>query len=172
MEHEGQASHDAQQHFVALRSAFPKMRGFVLTDPNDSENKTFNFIPNMRGIVWKQWQRYEIENYLIHPDAIERTISKWYTRRELFISDAVERAHQALRDTMPGDYFKDPVNYSGAYLRKVKGSAEILPAVFEATGVHIEKSDYHRIANIMKPEEISADVVSMLDEIARHLDVK
>ena len=61
---------EAKLHFFALRLAYPSIPGLCLID-GDSLNKPAEEMMS-GGLRVLRWKRYEIENYLLHPDAIER----------------------------------------------------------------------------------------------------
>ncbi len=166
----GKRPGDAQEHFVALRAAFPKMKAFVLVDSDNEPNRMHGFDSNMQDIVMECWKRYEIENYLVQPAPICRLIESEKKLVGLFAPDA-EKAVEKLEGIMPRDYFSDPVNDPTNYLKSTKSSDDILPQVFEAAGCRINKDDYYRIAEIMILGEIHGDVREMLDAIAKQFGI-
>lgn len=163
---QGKRPEEAQEHFDALQAVCPAMRGFVLIDPDNEPNKDYGFDSNKRDIVLRKWVRYEIENYLVHPDAIRRFIES--CEPGLFIKNAIEK----LKKLLPPDTFENPIEDSPAYLQSVKSSKIILLPVFEAASVKFDKDVFPQLAKIMKLEEIHPDVKNMLGAIASHFDIK
>lgn len=105
-----------------------------------------------------RWQRYEIENYLLHPRAVARSISAPAAAEE------VEREFG--KRVLPGtEVFGDSIN-----LVRVKGSTEFLMPLLEAVGHPTNKGDLYLIAEAMKPEEIHPEVVRKLDRMAEVLN--
>ena len=166
----GKKPDEAQNHFVALQSAFPEMKGFILIDSDSEPNKTHGFDNNMHNIILKQWARYEIENYLVYPAAIQRLIQKEQQKLGLFAPP--NESLKKMEGIMPPDYFNDPLNDPSGYLQAAKSSEKILPPIFQAAKCFIEKDEYYRIAEIMLPEEIHSDVRNMLDAIADFFAIK
>lgn len=154
----------AKNHITALQAYFPKMKGFLLLDsdgdyPRDGEGDV------TLSLQVAFWNRYEIENYIVHPDAIYRFLLK-----EKVLPLVADRAIMALKKMIALRFFEDPVNDPKGDLRSKKASEEYLPEVFKVAGVEskIPKSEYYRLAEAMKPEEFSPEVTEKLDSIARH----
>ena len=169
---QGKRLTEARDHFAALQAVNPDMKCFVLTDSDGQAEKSGGIDQNMKNILLRQWNRYEIENYLVHPDAIQRLEDQvrgniYKTNLELDIGAAGR-----LKDIMPPDYFNDPLEDSTGYLKAVKSSEVILPFVFKDAGMEISKNEYYRLAEVMKPEEIHSDVKDMLDAIWLHFNLE
>ena len=110
------------------------------------------------GMEVFRWKRYEIENYLFHPDPIAR-----FLRFPLSI-ESVQREFRGM--VPPGaDLFGDSV----VFVRS-KGSTELLMPLLKAAGHPTNKSDLYLIAEAMKPEEIHPEVVQKLDRMAEVLN--
>ena len=170
----GKRTRAARDHFFALQAAFPKMKGFVLIDLDEDRETDRGFGSSNPELVLKKWNRRMIENYLIHPDAIDRLVDRFrlgeVENQTLLFGPDPNRAKKKLRDIMPPDFFKDPVNDPTGYLKSADAK-EILASVFGAARLSIGKREYHRLAAVMKPEEIHPDVVEMLDAIADHFGI-
>jgi len=113
-----------------------------------------------------RWHRYEIENYLVVPDAIRRTLSP--EPGDLFTASAASKAIDYLKTQLPPTFFIAPLADSAAIV-SVPASKELLPQMFEAAGRPLEKGDFFLIAQNMKPEEIHPEVVRVLDAISQLL---
>ena len=168
---EGKRPREAKEHFDALLAAFPRMKGFVLIDRDDETGENCGIHPRNPDIKLGQWSRYEIENYLVRLDSILRLVANYQAKAtEPLLAPNPERAKEKMREIMPPLFFAD----SGKiipFLQRTKASEEILSPVFAAAGMRIGKNEYHRLAAVMKPEEIHPDVVEMLDAIADHFGI-
>ena len=148
----------ALYHFRALRKMVPKVRGVELRDGD-------RHIPGggPRGLCRLRWGRTEIENYLIHPQALER-----FVRQEQGESTA-ERARECMEGYLPRVIFDDPFDSSNV-VTSMKGSI-VLSAILQEAGVQLTKTQYHRIAATMQPDEIYPEVREKLDAMAAHFNI-
>lgn len=150
---------DAKKHFFALRALRRQMSGVLLLD---GDNKS---IPehDLRapGLKLLRWNRYEIENYLVHPAVLGRFAE--IKAGPVFALAAADE----LRRMLPPAVMENPMD-NHDYMRATAASKSILPQVFSAAGMAIGKAEYYQIAEIMRPEEIHAEVKEMLDAIAKH----
>lgn len=154
----------AYEHFYALREARPDLRGYALFDRLDLPPGTRD------GLTEHTWIKREFESYFATRDALLRWtegacnehlgplfVEAWLREMEEAIVE-VEDATATLgrpspwsEDAKVSDDFLDPLFES--FFGRVK-----LPNL-------MRKSDYHELARVMKPEEIPAEVVTVLDEI-------
>jgi len=160
----------ALEHFKALTVAWPNLKGWTLVDPNTEPNATYGYSDDNPKIKLGKWKRYEIESYLVHPDVVSRLVHKELSNPD-FWQDP-QKAKGMLSRIIPRDDFENPLNRSSAHFKAVKASEEILPKVFEAAGLRLDKSEYYRIAEVMRPDEIHGDVIEMLDKIAEHFGLR
>lgn len=167
----GKHPKEAREYFRALKAAFPKMVGFVLVDPNGDREATHGFDDNNPHIILGQWERYEIENYLIHPESIKRFVDSNPEDRGLLFTPSGEAAVEKMREIIPPVSFKDILKDELKHLNDVKGSEIILGSIFKSMKIRIGKNDYYRLAEVMRPEEIHDDVRIMLDKIADHFGI-
>ncbi|WP_438019306.1 hypothetical protein WMF18_09650 [Sorangium sp. So ce315] len=126
-------------------------------------------VPNSNGgpdgLVVFRWGRYEIENYLLHPDALCRYASKGNSPRQTSIWDnAITKAFQRNFPAM-ADWLVDIPAVSD-----VKGSRIVVEALASAD-VPAEKRELYMVATCMRPEEIHPDVRRCLDIIAKCVPV-
>lgn len=151
----GRSLPEAKAHFFAMRAAFPKTRGLCLLDGDNREEEDEEV--TKAGLVVLRWRRYEIENYLLHPEALKRFLNF------PLLDSKVEEAFwkQVPRGT---DLFGDHVS-----LVRVKASDEFLVPLLEALGISTPKKDLYLLATAMKPEEIHPEVREKLDRIAEVL---
>lgn len=146
----------AKEHHFALHGALPGIPAACLLDGDNREAPARE--TTRLGMEVLRWERYEIENYLLHP----RSVARWLSSPAA--AEEVEREFG--KRMLPGtEVFGDSIN-----LVRVKGSTEFLMPVLEAVGHPTNKSDLYLIAEAMKPEEIHPEVVRKLDRMAEVLN--
>ena len=151
--------HSADNHFRALGRMVPDVRGVELRDGDRPVPKG-----GSRCLLRLRWRRSEIENYLLHPQALER-----FVRQEKGDS-AAERARAYMEQHLPRVIFNDPFDSSDVVVT-TKGSV-VLSAILQEAGVGLGKTEYHRIASTMRPEEVHPEVRDKLDAIAAHFEIE
>ena len=109
------------------------------------------------------WSRYEIENYLIHPEAILRFVSRSLGDEE------AEKVKKYMEGYLPPVLFEKPFEATAA--DRAKGKVTIAE-VLTSAGVEIGESEYYGVAGAMTPDEIHPDVIEMLDQIEDQLTDK
>ncbi len=158
----GRNPRDAKVHLFALRAIHSAIRGLLVLDGDNRSIDDHELSAD--GLTILRWTRYEIENYLLVPAAIHRTIAP--DPQDLFAAADVEKGLAYLRAQFPAPFFADPLSDKTAAVVEVPASKKILPQLFEAAGRPMEKSDFFLIAQNMRPEEIHPEVVRMLDAVA------
>ena len=146
---------DAKHHFFALRAAFPDIRAACLLD-GDTRNKP-DAETTGAGMKVLRWRRYEIENYLLHPETVERFVD--LPHREL-VRNAFDR-----QVPVGTDYFGDH-----PALSRVKASNEFLLPLLEKIGAPTPKRDLFLLAAAMRPEEIHPEAIEKLNAIGEALN--
>jgi len=154
----GRSLKEAKAHFFAMRAASPKMRGLVLLD-GDNLDQPDNEL-NASGLVVLRWRRYEIENYLLHPDAIKRFVDFPLNNH---LVDA-EFSRQVPDGT---DYFGNHVA-----LERIKASEEFLVPLLKTAGKRTPRKDLFLLAGKMLTSEMHPEIVEKLDLIAENLLAK
>ncbi len=159
----------AQRHFRALKAQVPTLRALEVRDRNGDEGARWNGLEpgNLReskktpdGMLRLFWTRYEIENYLIHPEAIYRFVSQELGEKK------AEEAKKYMKEYWPSVLSEKPFETTPADRTKGKG---MIAEVLTAAGLAINASEYYRIARAMKPDEIHPDVMRMLNSIEAQL---
>jgi predicted ATPase len=158
---EGRNPREARNHLFALRAIHPDVRGFLLLD-GDNRNLPDHDLEGA-GLTIRKWTRYEIENYLLVPNAIRRFLAR--DPEDLFSAGMAEDAIVYLRSQLPPQTFENPLA-DNATVVAVRASKDLLPQMFEAAGHPLEKEDYFLLASAMMPEEIHPEVIAVLDAIA------
>lgn len=157
---EGRNPREAREHLFALRAIHADLQGLLLLD---GDNRTLQAHEvEGTGLRIHRWKRYEIENYLLVPDAIRRFFMR--DGGDLFSAGAADKAIAYLRNQLPPQTFENPLADNATVLT-VRASKDVLPQMFEAAGDPLEKEDYFLLADLMKPEEIHPDVLTVLDAI-------
>jgi hypothetical protein len=161
---EGRNPREAKGHVFALHAIHPSIRGLLLLDGDNRSLPDRELTAD--GLTIVRWTRYEVENYLLVPDAIRRTLSP--EPADLFTATEASKAIDYLKTQLPPAFFSNPLADSAAIV-SVPASKQLLPQMFDAAGRPLEKGDFFLIAQNMKPEEIHPEVVRVLDAIAELL---
>jgi ABC-type arginine transport system ATPase subunit len=154
----------AREHFHGLREAKPDLGGIAIYDRLDSPPKAD---PNLPQLTWRQ---RELENYLCRREVLLEFAQSegerhggtlfapiWRSRMEECI-DEIERAI----DTLDGPSPWGP---------DIKATDEFLDRVFSRfykrlnSPALIRKTDYHRLAEFLKVEDIDPEIREKLDAI-------
>ena len=154
----GRSLREAKAHFFALRAAFPDLRGACLLDGDNRDEPDDQ--TTRAGLVVLRWRRYEIENYLLQPDAIVRFASRDF---ELLRPSLEPQVHDEFWRQVPRetDLFGDHVS-----LVRVKASDEFLVPMLERLGRSTPKKDLYLLASAMTDTQIHPEVTEKLDRIA------
>ena len=149
----GRKLREASAHFFALQAVYPDLRAVCLLD-GDNRDEMDDEATKM-GLEVLRWRRYEIENYLLHPEAIKRYINfpiKAHIVDKEFWKNVPQNTN----------LFSDHVS-----LVRVKGSNEFLIPLFNNIGEDVSKKDLYLLASIMREDEIHPEIREKLDRIAR-----
>ena len=166
---EGRPGIRARDHFEALQLVREGLPGLGLQD-GDAKPPVPDTEITGTGLQRLRWRRYEIESYLVHPDALARFV-------EMVVgADSAEPHVEDMLDYMqrkfPPDVFNDPLG-EYEFLNVTKARTRLIPPLLEAAGLHgLPYTRYHEIAAGMFPEEIHPEVVEKLDAICRAFGVE
>jgi len=152
----------AKGHFYALKAINNGIRGFLLLD-GDNRNLPEHEV-TAEGLVVRRWQRYESENYLLHPESLIRFI------RSQALELSANAAEKYLKSAMLPLAYQNPLGEDDEitdFFSRTPASKTILPRFLRTGEVNLTKSEYFLIAEQMKPPEIAGDVKNMLDEIQK-----
>ncbi len=161
-----------KKHFRALKARAPALRALEIRDRNGSDaarwrglapgdlrtEKESREMPD--DFLLAFWTRYEIENYLIHPEAIARFVARSMDEKR------AENVRRGIKEYWPPVLIENP--FGTTSYDQTKGKT-VITEVLAVAGIDAKESEYCRIARIMKPEEIHPDVVAMLDKIESQL---
>lgn len=149
----------AARHFQAMRLNTPRLRGAELCDRNDrGEEVLQDRAPE--GMMRLVWRQYEIENYLVHPEALQR----WVASRGG--AAAARRAEDHMRQLFPPALFAAP--FGRDYFEGRKGKS-VLREVCQAARLQVGDAEYWEVAAGMQEDEVHPEVVEKLDAIAEQL---
>ncbi len=169
---EGGADHSgirARDHFRAVQLVRGDLPGLELLDGDAHPDIQSGSITGA-GLQRLRWQRYEIESYLVHPEALARYVTSVVgtDAAKPHVDDML--AHW--RDEFPPAVTKDPLG-DHEYLRVTKARTRLLPPLLNAAGIHdLPYTRYHEIAQMMLPDEIHPEVVEKLDAVCRAFGVE
>ena len=159
----------ARDHFEALQLVREGLPGLELHD-GDARPSVPDTEITGAGLQRLRWRRYEIESYLLHPDALARFV------KAVVGADSAEAHVEDMlrywRDEFPPAVVRDPFG-EHIILNRTKARREILPPLLDAAGLYgLPYTRYHEIAALMRPEEIHPEVVEKLDAICRAFGVE
>lgn len=152
----GAAGIKAREHFDALQLVKPGLPGLILLDGDDNPNVRQTPVTG-QGLQRLKWQRYEIESYLFHPEALLRYI-KHVTGSEENVSAARDYLAANHLPTFLQSPFTDP-----DYIKATKARTMLIPPVLTAAGVQLSYTRYAEIAAQMLPDEVHPEVREKLD---------
>ena len=166
---EGRPGIRARDHFEALQLVRADLPGLELRD-GDARPPIPDTEITGAGLQRLRWRRYEIESYLVHPDAIARFIEA------VVGADSAEAHVEEMlaywQGAFPPDVVKAPLN-DHEYLIEAKARTRLIPPLLEAAELYgLPYTRYHEIAAGMLPEEIHPEVTEKLDAICRAFGVE
>jgi len=152
---------EARAHFFGLKAIRPQVKGVLLLDGDNRDLPEREVSADNLTIL--RWKRYEIENYLLHPDALLRFVAG--PDPDLLSTARRKGGEDFLKENFPPPALKDPLKDSD-YLVSTAASKSILPDFFDRTETRLSKKDYFQIAAQMKQDEIHPEVKTKLDSMA------
>lgn len=159
----------ARDHFEALQLVRSDLPGLELRD-GDAQPAVPDTEISGVGLQRIRWRRYEIESYLVHPEALARFVRKQVGEgvAKQHVEDMMSYIHRAL----PPGFVENPLG-SNPLLDRAKARQEILPPILDAAGLQgLPYTRYHEIAELMLPDEIHPEVTEKLDAICRAFGVE
>ena len=159
----------AREHFEALKLVRDDLPGLELQD-GDAQPAIPETPITGAGLQRLRWRRYEIESYLLHPDALARFVESKVGPGAA--TTHIEDMLEYWRDEFPPAVVKAPLG-DHEYLNNTKARTRLLEPLLNAAGLHdLPYTRYHEIAQVMRPEEIHPEVVEKLDQICRAFGVE
>ncbi len=157
----------SKRHFSALKALVPNLKALEIRDKNESDaardkqsepdklqTQGGRGIPSGMILIW--WNRYEIENYLIHPQAISRFV------QQRSGDGAAAKVNEYMQQFLPSISLRDP--FVPVATDQTKGKT-VIGQILDAAGVELGESEYYRIAREMSGNEINPYAIKVLDFI-------
>lgn len=171
---DGLGEFSTQKHWEMLKLIRQDLPALDMLD-GDSKNKADDFVDGSSDRMQRiRWRRYEIESYLIHPDALQRFVEKRFGGVPLS-NEPVAAMLNELRKTLQQDFLDkptEPVPLVEAYFTSQPVSKKLIPALMQAAGLNnVPKRDYFEIAAQFKPEEVHPEIVERLNQIKQAFGV-
>ena len=159
----GRSLREARAHFFAMRAAFPDLRAVCLLDGDNRDEADDE--TTRAGLTVLRWRRYEIENYLLQPDAIVRFASLGFPLIGPRVNAEVK--DKFWQHVPQGtDLFGDHVS-----LVRIKASDEFLVPLLEHLERPTPKKNLYLLAAAMNEEELHPEVTEKLDRVAQAMDL-
>ena len=160
----GAAGTKAREHHQALLLVRGDIPALELVDGDAHEGIQSTPITG-QGFQRLRWRRYEIESYLVHPDALARYVQ---TKVGTEAGPHLEDLRRHFEENYP-IFLRDPLA-DNPIAMSLKARTDILPPALAAAGLPgLPYTRYHEIAAVMLPEEIHPEVREKLDLIQRAL---
>jgi ABC-type hemin transport system ATPase subunit len=159
----------ARDHFYGLKTAEPKLSGLAIFDRLDRSSD------HLSDLNIRTWQKREIENYICKREILVRFAYDPTGREEdnLILRADGEKRVQAMEQSILEIEGALSTLGRNPWHDDFKASDDFLTPLFEkyygklGLSNAMRKTNFHRIAAILKPEEIEQEVIAALDEILR-----
>ncbi|MDJ0763629.1 MAG: AAA family ATPase [Myxococcota bacterium] len=151
----GRKPRTAREHFFALGAIRSDIKGYLILDSDNRETQEHEVKADR--LVVKEWKRYEIENYLVHFEALVRFVENRFPL-------SVRPVREYLENQLPPAFIDNPLEQHD-YIDTVPASKTLLPGFMKASGLNIQKNEYFLIAQQMKPDEIPDEITRTLDDL-------
>ena len=159
----------ARDHFEALQLVRENLPGLELVDGDAHPGIQGDEITGV-GLQRLRWRRYEIESYLVHPEALIRFV-------EMTVGIATSAPHVEempcyWRDNFPPAVVREPLG-DHEFLNVTTARTRLLPPLLEAAGIgDLPYTRYHEIAQVMGADEIHPEIREKLDAICHAFRVE
>jgi ABC-type branched-subunit amino acid transport system ATPase component len=155
---------EARDHFEALSLVRDDLPGLVLLDGDANPSVQATDLPG-KGLQRVRWRRYEIESYLVHPDALARYVAQQVGGASA--DQHVADLRRYLEQNLPPAVLKDPLG-DHVFLNNTKARTDLIPPALAAAGLPgIPYTRFHEIAAVMETNEIHPEVREKLDAIQK-----
>jgi hypothetical protein len=154
----------SKKHYEALALVRNNLPGLEIVDGDNKPDMPSTSITG-QGLQRVRWKRYEIESYLLHPEALARYVKQVVGEEAAALH--VEDLRKHFVENYPPAFLRDPFG-DYPYLTGTKARTELLPPALVAAGLPgTTYSRFYEIAAVMLPEEIHPEVKEKLDAIQR-----
>jgi hypothetical protein len=158
---------EARDHFQGLREAKTNLVGFALFDRLDKE------LHSGSALTERMWKRREIENYITTPASLRAYVQQGLRGDDLVdeaerknrvavLEECIEQLVDALKVTQRPDPWGEDIKVTDEFLDPLFKNYYARLGISQQT----YKRDYHGLADAIPVEEISDEVIAMLDSIA------
>lgn len=154
----------AKDHYEALRIV-REIPGLILVD-GDARPEIGDTPITGTGLQRSRWHRYEVESYLVHPEALARFCAH-VAGGDVAGALNAKKVLEHFNETYPPAFLREPL---GDYplLNRSKARTELIPPALTAGGLPaFPYQRYHEIAAVMAPAEIHPEVIEKLDTICK-----
>ena len=159
----------ARDHFEALQLVREDLPGLELVD-GDAHPAIQDSAITGRGLQRLRWHRYEIESYLLHPEALARFVEAMVGAEAA--GPHIEDMLAYWKGEFPPAVAREPLG-DHEFLNTTKARTRLLPPLLEAAGISgLPYTRYHEIAQRMLPEELAPEIGEKLDAICRAFGVE
>jgi AAA domain, putative AbiEii toxin, Type IV TA system/AAA ATPase domain len=171
----------AREHFKAICTMLPALRGLALYDHDGRPKREVRG----GGLSELQWKRYEPENYFVTPELLERWVEDKLGPQELFTTVRTQVMNDLMRERIftdaPGDmetYLRADAptrrtlwraqtqhlklsTFAEEYFRRI-GAATATPML-------LRKGNLHELVEICDATDLNGEVKEKLDELLKTL---
>lgn len=179
---EGGYGMNAAEHYHALRSMIPELRGLVIRDSDGKQLREGNHA----ALEIQVWKRYEPENYFITPELLLAWADKQMPGEDLFAQTRQRLLDRLIFEQVFDGSAEDFANYQklDASTRKTLWRAqtqnkklslfaeEFYRRLATETGTRMlaRKGDLHELVTICDPADLNGEVREKLDAMQRLLN--
>ena len=159
----------AREHFAALQLVRDDLPGLELVD-GDAHEAVGDTPITGNGLQRVRWRRYEIESYLLHPEALARFVTAQVDVNvaQPHIDDMLAWWQREVPPAVAEEPFAEH-----PFLNRTKARTGLLSPLLEAAEIFmLPYTRYHEIAALMLPAEIHPEVSEKLDAICRAFGVQ
>ena len=161
-------SNAVKQHFATLKEFIPSLVGLALFD-----NLRKELSSGIEDLVFYQWKRNEIENYLPLPMTAQQYVSTIGFDGPLFTPKYRAAFDQIVEENTIPAALRDSQH---GFWTQTKMSDNYLTPIFEQFFTSIEfpkstmdKSKFYKLVDYAEPTMIDEEVGSLLDDVYKHL---
>jgi energy-coupling factor transporter ATP-binding protein EcfA2 len=171
----GNNAQAARNHFHALKQAEADLRGLAIFDNLERQPES------TPPLSIRMWKKREIENYICTKDILLRFAYDETGKEEdnLILRAEGERRVQAMISSINAiEAAAITMDVDSPWSADYKVSDKFLDRIFQkyysSIGLSnaMRKTNFHRIANVVKPEEIDPEIIEALDEINNLLNIQ
>lgn len=162
---------ERKQFFLQLKDKIKPLKAISINDrDNESYNKTHqdlkfgaekDLVEKDNELRYRTWRRWEMESYLLCPDAMSRLLHKKDPTKtiEQYKSDILDYMKINMSRIFPDDYLKSEMTQTNQWMFESDAKTILSPICREF------KIDKYQIAEEMNDDEIFEDIKTLIAEI-------